>query len=251
LGNQQLRKEWETYKAAGIRHISIKSFEPDGSESKGFFCKKKFSKDYRKSELGNRSAGSAPSLLTTLFDDKGHILSTLDTSEFSVTQIRYTRDASGRILSIQSRIHSADEDFVAELNEEHQYSYEEGDSLPKELLVIRPQKDTDFIVFARDEKGRISIEKSSLTGKSYYYYYDDAGRLTDIVREQERNGALLPDYMFEYDDKGRMVKMTSTEEASSNYWVWLYMYNEQGLRIKEKIFSKERQLVGSLGYEYK
>jgi len=115
----------------------------------------------------------------------------------------------------------------------------------------RNGKESSDILFALDEQGRISIEKEINSGKSVYYYYDSKSNLTDIVRENERTGKMLPDYMFEYDEKNRLIKMLNTEDGSSNYLVWLYFYNENGLKSTEKIYSKERKLIGRLEYTYK
>jgi hypothetical protein len=101
-----------------------------------------------------------------------------------------------------------------------------------------------------DEKNNIAIEKDTRNGRKYFYYYDDKNRLTDIVHTNEFKEKLLPDYLFEYNASGQLVQMTSTEEGGSYYYIWKYSY-ENGLRSKEKLYSKERKLMGSISYEYK
>ncbi len=44
--------------------------------------------------------------------------------------------------------------------------------------------------------------------------------------------------------------MTTTEEGGSYYYIWKYTY-DNGLRLKEKCFSKEKRLMGTIEYEYK
>ena len=44
--------------------------------------------------------------------------------------------------------------------------------------------------------------------------------------------------------------MTAVEEGSKSFYVWKYNY-ENGLRIKERCFTDERKLMGSIEYEYK
>jgi hypothetical protein len=250
LNGRILREEVSMIKTSGIKSISVDSYEEDGRPSKGFFCKKQISKDFRKIEMGMRSPETAPSLVITLFNESGSILSTYDSSDISVKNIHYLYDASGRIQSIVSRIKSSDEDFVTEITEEHIYSYNLA-GMPEKMILKRNGKEISDILFALDEQGRISIEKEINSGKSVYYYYDSKSNLTDIVRENERTGKMLPDYMFEYDEKNRLIKMLNTEDGSSNYLVWLYFYNENGLKSTEKIYSKERKLIGRLEYTYK
>lgn len=250
LNGKLLKEEMNLFKTSGIRNISVESYEEDGSASKGFFCKKQLSKDYKKVETGMRSPETAPSLVITTFNESGSIESTYDSSEISVKSINYRYDPAGRIQNISSRIKSSDEDYVTEITESHIYSYNPS-GLPEKMTLIRNGKESGDILFAPDEQGRISIEKETSTGKSIYYYYDEKGNLTDIVRENERTGKMLPDYMFEYDDNKRLVKMLNTEDGSSNYLVWLYFYDAKGLKTSEKIYSKERKLIGRLEYSYK
>ena len=118
------------------------------------------------------------------------------------------------------------------------------------MLRIKNNADTTIITFAEDEAGNTGIEKNSKTGDTYYYYYDAKKRLTDVVRLNPANQKMLPDYMFEYNYSGQIIQMTTTEEGGSYYFVWKYTY-ENGLRIREKCFSNERRLMGSIEYAYK
>ncbi|MGF2412505.1 MAG: hypothetical protein ACQUYJ_09270, partial [Ferruginibacter sp.] len=79
---------------------------------------------------------------------------------------------------------------------------------------------------------------------------DTKNRITDVVRLNQFNQKMLPDYMFEYNNAGLITQMTTTEEGGSYYFIWKYSY-ENGLRTKEKCYSKERRLMGSIEYEYK
>ena len=56
--------------------------------------------------------------------------------------------------------------------------------------------------------------------------------------------------MFEYNSAGKITQMTAVEEGSNNYFIWKYTY-DNGLRIKEKCFTNEKRLMGSIEYEYK
>ena len=248
ISNKQLLAEMAIYKENKIRSIKIKSFEDDGTESDGFFCEKKISKDYRKTELFTRSNISGISLFISLFNDKGQLLSTSDSSEIAVSVNKYSYDKDGRLSSILSIIKSSDDDFTNEIQEEHIYYYN-SINLPEKMIRVKNKYDSITIYFGLDENNNLGIEKDSKNGFKYYYYYDNKNRITDIVHSNDATTKLLPDYLFEYNNAGQLVQMTNTEEGGSNYFVWKYSY-DNGLRNREKCYSKERKLMGSIEYEY-
>lgn len=248
ISNKQLLAEMAIYRENKVRSIKIKSFEDDGTESDGFFCEKKISKDYRKTELFTRSNISGISLFISLFNDKGQLLSTSDSSEIAVSVNKYSYDKDGRLSSILSIIKSSDDDFTNEIQEEHIYYYN-SINLPEKMIRVKNKYDSIAIFFALDENNNLGIEKDSKNGFKYYYYYDNKNRITDIVHSNDATTKLLPDYLFEYNNAGQLVQMTNTEEGGSNYFVWKYSY-DNGLRNREKCYSKERKLMGSIEYEY-
>ena len=117
------------------------------------------------------------------------------------------------------------------------------------MIRVKNKYDSIAIFFALDENNNLGIEKDSKNGFKYYYYYDNKNRITDIVHSNDATTKLLPDYLFEYNNAGQLVQMTNTEEGGSNYFVWKYSY-DNGLRNREKCYSKERKLMGSIEYEY-
>ncbi|MFT3981071.1 MAG: hypothetical protein QM687_11415 [Ferruginibacter sp.] len=250
LSNKQTKADMAAYKTNKVKTINIKSFEGDGAESEGFFAQKKFSKDYKKAELFSRSAISSPSLQTSLFNNNGDLLQSTDSSDLSVTRSYYQYTADGQVASITSVIRSSDDDFTSEITEEHLYSYSAAGLLEK-MIRVKNKRDSVTILFAPDEKGNIGIEKDTKTGTKYYYYYDAKNRLTDVVQENDFKTMMRPDYIFEYNNTAGLVsQMTTSEEGVNNYYVWKYSY-ENGLRVREKCFSKERRLMGTIEYEYK
>ncbi len=250
LSNKQLLADMAAYKQNNVKTINIKSFESDGSESEGFFCQKKFNKDYSKATLFTRSQISGASLLTSTFNNIGKLVKTYDSSEISVTTNLYNYDFMDRIHSIVSAVRSQDDDFKNEIREEHIYFYNETGQAEK-MIRVKNFKDSTTILFALDENDNVGIEKDTKSGTKYYYYYDAKRRLTDITQENDFKTRMMPDYMFEYaHSAGLLTQMTTTEEGGNYYYVWKYNY-ENGLRVREKCFSKERKLVGSIEYEYK
>lgn len=249
ISNKQLLADMYAYKENKVRSFSLKSIEDNGRESEGFFCEKKISKNYRRSELFTRADIASASLFTSTFDSDGKLLTTKDSSVISVTDIKYNYDEKRRISSIFSSVHSIDDDYVTGISQEHIYFYDDNDR-PEKMIRIKNKKDSSLILFATDEKGNIAIEKDTKSGTKFFYYYDGKNRLTDIVQATEYSKRLKPDYIFEYNNAGLMTQMTAVEEGSNNYFIWKYNY-DNGLRIRERCFTNERRLMGTIEYEYK
>lgn len=249
LTNKELLTTMQRYKENKIKNVSIESFEADGLPSEGFICSRKISKDYKTVTLFTRSNMVAPSLFISRFNEDGTLSSTYDSSDISVTAIQYTYDDKKRIHSILSRIHSTDDDFTNEIKEEHLYLYE-NKSVPAKMIRIRNLTDSTLILFANDENGNIGIEKDTRSGTKYYYYYDNKQRLTSVVQENDFKIRPVPDYIFQYNNQDNITQMIVTAEGGNNYITWKYGY-EDGLRIWEKCYGKDKRLVGSIEYHYK
>ena len=249
LSNQQLVADMALYKENKIKVINIKSFENDGSPSRGFFCQKRISKDYKRVELLTRSDVTGKAISTSVFNNSSQLVSTTDSSNSAVTDNFYLYDSKGRIQSIKSVVRSNDDDFTNEMHEEHIYSYNENNQ-PVKMIRVKNSRDTTIILFANDENNNVAIEKDTKNGSKYYYYYDAKKRLADIVQSNDFKTKLLPDYLFEYNGNGLLTQMTSTEEGGNYYFIWKYTY-DNGLRVKEKCYGKDRNLLGSVEYEYK
>ena len=251
ISNQQLQADLDLYKAANIKTITVESFESDGSPSKGFIFKKKLNKNYNKSELMSRSDISGTSLVTSTYDVKGKILTNTDSSNLSLNKIFYSYLPDGQIKSIKTTIQSADDDFLTMVTEEHIYEYNE-EGKPLQMIRVMNYRDTSLIYFALDEMKNVSLEKDSKSGGKYYYYYDTKNRLTEIVEVNEFRPNPTPNYIFAYNSTGHISQMTVVQEGGSvpDYLVWKYGY-ENGLRSYEKLYSKERKLLGSVNYSYK
>ncbi len=249
LSNSQLIAEMAQLREQKIKSISLKSFEDDGSPSEGFFCEKKINRNYTAVETLTKSNVTGASEFTSTFNDKALLLQTLDSSDISSSTSTYTYTGSNKIKSIVSIIRSSDDDFKNEIREEHIYEYNDKD-LPVKMTRIKNNTDSTSFVFSTDDNNNVSIEKNTKTGDTYYYYYDNKNRITDVVRMNQFNQKMLPDYIFEYNTAGLIAQMTTTEEGGSYYFIWRYTY-DNGLRIREKCYSKEKRLMGTIEYEYK
>ena len=249
LSNKQLITEMAQLKEQKVRTVSLKSFEDDGSPSEGFFCERKINRNYSTVETQTKSNVTGASLFTSNFNDKGYLTQTIDSSDIASLTSFYTYDNNNNITSILSIARSSDDDFKNEIKEEHIYEYN-SKGLPIKMTRVKNVTDSAVIVFSPDENNNVSIEKNTKTGDTYYYYYDTKNRITDVVRLNKYNQKMLPDYIFEYNNAGLITQMTATEEGGSYYFIWRYSY-ENGLRTKEKCYSKEKRLMGTIEYEYK
>jgi YD repeat-containing protein len=247
---KQAIEEKNALQQRSIRNILVHSFEADGTASEGFYCEKKISRDFRKIETTTRSAGTTESLLTSWYNDKGQLTRSSDSSAITAATTLYEYDEKGNIFRITSYTHSSDDDFITSLKEIHQYSYNENNQ-PVKMLKIKNDRDSSLVDFLYDEKGNLTDEiEPGKNGRHYYYYYDDKNRLTDIVKYNVVKGGLRADFIFEYNSAGQVTQMISVEEGlSGDYLTWKYIYNE-GLRIIEKCFSRDKKLLGYFEYEY-
>ena len=250
VSNDQVLAEKVILKEQKIRNILVHSFEGNKEPSKGFFCEKKISGNYRKIETYTKSNITGKALLTAVYNEKDQLIKSTDSSELSVNTAVFKYDNDGNVISIVSNSHSNDDDFSTQLNEEHQYFYD-AKGKPAKMFRIKNKKDTSNVLFTLDARGNVIDEQEmGKNGKHYYYYYNDKNRLTDIVKFNVVKNKLLPDFIFEYNSTGQITQMTTVEEGVSNdYNIWKYVYND-GLRIIEKCFSKENILLGYFEYEY-
>jgi len=251
VSNKRSLAEKNLLQEQKIRNVMVHGFEGDKTPTKGFYCKKEISKNYRTVETFTKSNISNKSLLTSYYNQDGQLIKTIDTSEIAASTTSYAYDAQGNIATITSLSNSYDEDFATSLKEVRHYKFD-GKNRLTQIVRIRNDKDSVLIDFLQDEKGNITDEiESKNNGKHYYYYYDDKNRLTDIVQYNVVKAALVPDFIFEYDRQGQLTQMISVEEGmSGDYYTWHYIYNDEGMKIIEKIFSREKILLGYLEYEY-
>jgi hypothetical protein len=243
---------WQTYKDNHVRSVKLNSFEGDGQPTEGFQGDQDVAADFSRITTHSKSSGTSESWIIATYSPQGLTLKITDTSDTYRSISDYQYDSRGRLLSIVNT--SIETDNQLKDVEAHLWQYEDGTSdKPAGLLKIKNGNDTTFVRFIRDEKGNIAEEravrkKSDLP--TIYYYYDADNRLTDIVRYSVKAQRLLPDNIFEYGEGGRLSSLLAVQEGAASYQKWLYAYNEKGLKIKESCFSKNRDLLGRIEYQY-
>lgn len=185
------------------------------------------------------------------FDDKNRLTGITDSSGYIKSTTVYSYDNNGNINLVKTSMKDSLQDFTETI--EHQYQYNPGGK-PEKLWRIINNKDSSEYHFTLDEEGNVADEQLYRRGVGIdpiYYYYDDKNRLTDIVRYNKKAKKLLPTIMFEYDEAGRIIqKMTILSTNNPDYLIWRYIFNEKGLKTKEALFNKQKELTGRIEYTY-
>lgn len=244
-----LTRQMKTYTANNIRKVTAVTTAPNGAPSKDF------SEVYEINGNTLRittTINNVASSLRHTFNNTGQIITTVDSAAGVKSTSTYTYDAAGKIISISNSSTDADSSAYFSQTEVHQYIYKDG-KLDKMWRIIN-RKDSVEVRFVLDKNGNVIEEwnvKRGTFSDPLEYYYDDKNRLTDIVRFNHKANRLLPDYMFVYDDNDRVIqKVTTTSGSKLGYFTWRYVFDERGLKTKEAIFNKDKELQGRIDYTY-
>ncbi len=237
-----------TLKKNNIRGVSATSMESDNTPTQGFAYNKEIKNNgsfiITHTELASSGASD------TYEDYTNDRLTRSTDSSFNVnTKIQYQYDQQGNISSIETL--TDDTSRHVSSTEIHKWFY--TGNTPDSMLRIKENTDTTIIHFKKDEKQNIIEEIWTKKGKMiehYYYYYNDQSQLTDIVRFNSKAKQMLPDFLFQYDANGIISQMTQVPEGSSDYVIWQYLYDDRGLKIKDVLFDKHQELLGTVTYSY-
>lgn len=249
LSTQAANLRFANFKKQKVKDIQFKSFDADGNPIEGFSSDQQFSKDYSKVSTSTTTSLTGSTLSTSYYNPQSRLIRTVDTSDGSHTEVNYEYAADGQISVIRNTTTSAGNFSISE---EHIWAYN-ATGKPTRMLKIKNNKDTTIVEFVLDANGNVEEEKSSFKGSalpSVYYYYNEEKQLTDIVRYNRAAKRLLPDYIFEYDENNRLGSQLVVPEGTSNYQKWYYSYDEDGLKIQDACYSKEKTLIGRVEYHY-
>jgi YD repeat-containing protein len=251
IATRQNIAKWQAYKAAGVRSVRVNSFEADGQPTEGFQLDQTINPDLSGITTHSRASGSTETWTFATYSPQGLLTGITDTSDTYQSVSTYQYDDRGRLLSITNT--STETDNHVKAVETHLWQYASTNDQPSGMLKIMNGTDTTYVRFIPDEKGNIGEERATRNLEalpSVYYYFDDTHRLTDIVRYNVKAGRLLPDNIFEYGEDGALASMLAVQEGASSYQKWIYDYNDKGLRTKESCYSKQRELLGHIEYQY-
>jgi hypothetical protein len=251
MATNDLNRLMQTYAASNVQKVTATGIKPEGGVADDFSEVQEVNTKTGYLKFITRK-GSFISTFHHTFNEKGQVTRSVD-SAFNVKSTSlYTYDAAGMILSISNTSTDADSSADFSQTEVHQYIYKNG-KLEKMWRIIN-KTDSLEVRFVLDEAGNVIEErnfKQRHSSDPIYYYYDDRNRLTDIVRFNYKANRLLPDFLFEYDDKDRVIqKITTVANQNRGYLTWRYLFDERGLKTKEALFDKDKQLQGRIDYTY-
>lgn len=250
--NQETTDRWKLYKENQVKAVNLVSTEADGKPTEGFLGEQTITADYSRIVTHTKSAGTTDSWIITDYTPQGHILKNTDTSDTYQNVSEYRYDAQGRISSIADTSLETDNHFREV--EVHQWTYDQAHpDKPVSMLKIKDGTDTTYVRFVIGDKGNVTEEHARRLGEELpviYYYYDADNRLTDIVHYSVRAKRLLPMDIFEYENGRVSSSLIVPEEGSSFYQKWYYVYDDKGLKAKDFCYNKEKELLGSIEYQY-
>lgn len=246
----EIVKKRALFLANKVRSVKMTSFDNNNQPIEGFGGSQTISNDFNTITTETSTSLSGKDEMTHHFNDKGLLIQSIDTTDGNKVVIQYTYDANNLITGISNMSFSPG---GYSTREQHLWLYNK-DGKPERMLKIKNSSDTTIVNIKPDEKGNVGEERSVHAGTEQpviYYYYDDKGRLTDVVRYNNRAKRLLPDYIFEYDEAGRISMMLVTTAGGADYQKWVYRYDEKGLKLKDECFGKNKMLIGKVEYSYK
>lgn len=251
IGTKESSDIIKTYMKSKVIAVMLTSYDADNVKSDNLLFQQRFFPDSRilKTITGTGEDNANTSTVFTYADDNGNIIKTVDSSGIVVNTTSYNYDASGNL----NMITISSSDTTSSELEQHIWQWENGK--PSKMFRIKNKRDTTYVNFKLDENGNVSEETEThkrVTSKPYYYYYNDSNQLTDIVRYNERAKQLLPEYMFEYSPSSQVIQKITVPTNNSDYLIWRYQYNPQGLKVKEVVYSKKdkRNPLGKVEYQY-
>jgi hypothetical protein len=249
LATQQSNAQQQLFATNKIKKVVAMSKENDNSASDGFMVEQTIAKDANEIVTITKTSATVSSTLFSYYSN-GKITKTKTVSKdiFTVTDYLYNDNGS-----IQSILSSTTDTFMNSFtSESHIWLYNEQQQ-PTKMYRIKNNTDTTFVEFVLDENKMVAVENWKRNGRyteAYYYYYNDKKQLTDIVRYNKNADKMLPDFMYEYDANGRVKQMVQVLAAGKNYNTWRYSYLENGLKLKETCYDKQKQLIGTIEYTY-
>lgn len=248
LSNLQSNNQYTLLIKNKVKEISARSFE-NNILSDDFLVDQTISAD--NSTLSTKTISG--SFVTYLFSYYANnmLIKSIDSSDNSIKTTSYQYNEKKQLIATNNI--SKDFDGLNEMIEDHIWNYSEK-GFPTSLLKIKNKIDSTFIEFKLDSLNRVAEEiwkKNDRRVEVYYYYYDNANRLTDIVRFNKKANALLPDFLFEYDDKGTLRQLVQIQNANGSYLTWKYAYAPTGLKTKEFCYNKKKELLARIEYSYK
>jgi len=249
VGTKETNAIIRLYQQNKVSRVVLNSFDADGIKSDGFFVEQVFSPSLQTLKTITKSGVTDESILLTYFNSNGQIIKAFDSSIASVSIAQYNYNVAGQLISILSA--SKDSTNAMTQTEEHKWEYKDGDII--RMLKIKNSLDTSIVQFVLDANRNVIEETSIKKGvktEPVLYYYDAQDRLTDVVRFNNKARRLLPVLLFEYSPSNQVIQKITVPGNSSNYLIWRYQYGVNGLKMREAVYNKQKELNGRIEYQY-
>ncbi len=249
MAADEIKQQMKTYVDNKILKVTSTGYTPTGAASADYDETQQVDAAKRQLKITTIVSRTITRIHYT-FDENGKLHSIIDVAQGLKSVSEYFYDIDGNITGIKNVITDSLQDFSQ--TEIHSWFYK--NNKPEKMWRTINNTDSLEVRFKTDEQGNIIEEQNFKKGKGTdptFYYYDDKNRLTDIVRYNTKAKRLLPDYLFEYDEANRVIqKITTMSTQNRGYLTWRYLFNEKGLKTKEALFNKEKQLQGRIDYSY-
>ncbi len=257
VSTQETNRQMQVWRSNKVKLITATGYDANGTRSTNFSEVKEIKDNGRTLKVSTHNGGYL-SVYYNRYDDQGRLIYSTDSSLNTINSTTsYTYDGAGRITEVKTVINDPGSSF--EKTEQHLWRYNMGE-IPNKMWRVINGHDSLEIRFEADEKGNPGEEVLYKWGEEssrIYYYYDEKGNVTDIVRFNDIVKKLLPDVMLTYDEAGQLIQKVSTTGTDNlgklkwvGYIIWRYLYNDKGLKTKEALFDKEQQLTGKIEYSY-
>jgi hypothetical protein len=250
LNLQETNQLLQTLLKYKIKQVEVNAFEPDGTAVRDFVLRQQINQNAGTMVTFSKSSFSDASILTTRFNKEGVVLEVVDSSDGGTTKTTYQYN-NGMLTELTS---SAQQEAQAknQHRETRTYTYNEQ-GIPTTMVKVTNGKESLKVSFVAETNGQIATEvwyKGTEKVETWYYYYDEKGHLTDIVRYNKKAQRMLPDYLFGYNEDGKLSSKITVQPVTGSFRIWQYTYNNLGLKAVESILNKNQKLEGRLEYNY-
>lgn len=250
IGTQESSNLVDRYRKNNVHTVTLKSYTIDNTPIENLSVQQEFSPAAHTLRTITNNDYLPASYLTTYFDETGRILKTTDSTAGSfVNTTVYRYNNAGQVQSILTVFGDS---LTSLRRDEHIWQYDAQNRV-RQMLRVKNQKDTAIVHFKLDDANNVVEEQETvryIKEEPVYYYYDAKNRLTDIVRYNKKAARLLPEQMFEYATNNLLVQRTTVPQNRADYLIWRYSFDDKGLRTKEEIFDKQKELTGKVLYRY-
>jgi YD repeat-containing protein len=239
----------EGYRQNKVQSVTLKTYTVNNTPIDNLQVQQIFSPATKTLLTVTKTDYQPASYLTTVFDEAGKVIRITDSTAEHVNTVTYRYNGQGQISNITTQV---GDQLAALQTDEHIWQYNSQNQISK-MLRIKNGRDTSVVMFKLDEKGNVIEEQETrrfIKEEPFQYYYDAKDRLTDIVRYNKKASRLMPQQMFEYSIRNHVIQRTTIPENSSDYLVWRYRFDSNGLKTREEIYNKQKELTGKVEYLY-